>query len=167
MNYERAYKEALERARESYRKSIEQGWTCDKEIYEQIFPELRDSEDERIGKEIIQFLQLPHPQFVGKRDHEKWITWLEKKGEQEHSWNEEDEGILLMCSDAIAAACAAAYYTTEEMNKMQNWLKSLKPHWKPSEEQMEALIKRTQGLHTNSETRKVLESLIFDLQEKL
>ena len=36
-------------------------------------------EDERIRKEIIDFLRLPHPQFVGKRDHEKWIDWLEKQ----------------------------------------------------------------------------------------
>ena len=49
---------------------------------EQIFPELKESEDEKIRKEIIQFLQLPHPQFVGKRNHEEWIAWLEKQGEQ-------------------------------------------------------------------------------------
>lgn len=36
-------------------------------------------EDERMRKEIINFLRLPHSQFVGKRAHEKWITWLEKQ----------------------------------------------------------------------------------------
>ena len=53
-----------------------------KATLERIFPELKESEDERIRKEIIDFLRLPHPQFVGKRDHEKWISWLEKQGEQ-------------------------------------------------------------------------------------
>ena len=48
----------------------------------QIIPKLRESEDEKIRKEIIDFLELPHPQFVGKRDHEKWIAWLEKQGKQ-------------------------------------------------------------------------------------
>lgn len=53
--------------------------TYDKETIEYIFPELRESEDEKIRKEIIQFLQLPHPQFVGKRNYEEWIAWLEKQ----------------------------------------------------------------------------------------
>ena len=44
------------------------------------FPELKESEDDKIRKEIIDFLKLPHPQFVGKRDHEKWIAWIEKQG---------------------------------------------------------------------------------------
>ena len=47
-----------------------------------IFPELKESEDERIRKELISFLQLPHPQFAGKRNQEKWLAWLEKQGEK-------------------------------------------------------------------------------------
>ena len=46
-----------------------------------MFPELKENEDEKVRKEIISFLQLPHPQFVGKRNQEKWIAWLEKQGE--------------------------------------------------------------------------------------
>lgn len=45
-------------------------------------------EDERMRKEIIDFLRLPHPQFVGKRDHEKWIGWLEKQGDNKECGNE-------------------------------------------------------------------------------
>lgn len=45
-------------------------------------------EDERMRKEIIDFLRLPHPQFVGKRDHEKWIDWLEKQGDNKECGNE-------------------------------------------------------------------------------
>lgn len=50
------------------------------------FPELKENEneDERTRKEIIDFLELPHAQFIGKRDHKKWIAWLEKQGEQKH-----------------------------------------------------------------------------------
>lgn len=53
--------------------------------------ELKESDNERIRKEIIDFLKLPHPQFVGKRDHEKWIAWLEKQISQD---NAEDVDIL-------------------------------------------------------------------------
>lgn len=45
-------------------------------------------EDERMRKEIINFLRLPHRQFVGKRDHEKWIAWLEKQGDNKECGNE-------------------------------------------------------------------------------
>ena len=38
--------------------------------------------DEVIRNEIIKFLELPHPQFVGKRHQEEWIAWLEKQGEK-------------------------------------------------------------------------------------
>ena len=38
--------------------------------------------DKEISNEIIKFLELPHPQFVGKRHQEKWIAWLERQGEK-------------------------------------------------------------------------------------
>lgn len=85
---------------------------------------------------------------------------VEKQGEQ-RSWSKEDEEMLDSIIDCIDGTGLLDFDQID-------WLKSIKHnHWKPSEEQMQALIKRTQGLHTNSETRKVLESLIFDLQEKL
>ena len=40
------------------------------------------SYDKEISNEIIKFLELPHPQFVGKRHQEEWIAWLEKQGKQ-------------------------------------------------------------------------------------
>lgn len=78
MNYEQKYKEALERAKAEQETFLKRGNISAKTAIERIFPELRESEDERIRKEIIQFLQLPHPQFVGKRNYEEWIAWLEK-----------------------------------------------------------------------------------------
>lgn len=71
-----AYNKALERAK-NLRK------TCDSQAVigwcEYIFPELKESEDEKIRNEIIKFLELPHPQFVGKRHQEEWIAWLENQ----------------------------------------------------------------------------------------
>ena len=49
------------------------------EDLENTFPELKENEDERIRGAIIDFLKLPHTQFVGKRDYKKWIAWLEKQ----------------------------------------------------------------------------------------
>ena len=77
MNYEQKYKQALERARDYHSKN----YMLINSAIENIFPELKESEDERIRKELIEFLKLPHSRFVGNREHEKWITWLEKQGE--------------------------------------------------------------------------------------
>ena len=78
MTQEEKYKAALERARHYYLTG--KGEPVD--FIKMIFPEIEESEDERIRKELIEFLKLPHPRFVGNREHEKWIAWLEKQGEQ-------------------------------------------------------------------------------------
>ena len=82
MDYEKAYKEALERARKLY----EKGTITESLNY--IFPELKESEDERIRKELIDAIQglwdndtLPLPLSAKRKD--AWIAWLEKQGEQE------------------------------------------------------------------------------------
>ena len=47
---------------------------------ESIFPELKESEDERIRKEIIRFIQMEvEDEIVGN----KWLAWLKKQGKQE------------------------------------------------------------------------------------
>ena len=243
MNYEEKYNEALKAMKDLYNKMKYLSSTdalLTSQTIEKAFPELRESEDERIRKELIERfnweLKSAEEQDAAGCSRQKDIAmfkrglaWLEKQGEQKFieqdtevndlwvyirewndkfgrlpkdedelaacidyvmkrqkaawsekhiadvfekvglarivreqgndqltnavqsamielskqqntAWSEEDESMFLMCSDAIAAACAAAYYTTEEMNKMQNWLKSLKPnHWKPSDLQLEAL----------------------------
>lgn len=72
MDYEKRYKEALERARELY----SQHWVewSDKDI-ENIFPELKESEDEKVRKEIIEYIKIG-------TYREDWIAWLEKQGEK-------------------------------------------------------------------------------------
>lgn len=131
MNYEdklRLAKEAL--ASGSY----------DKETIEYIFPELRESKDKRIIrtlKEIVNWGCAKNISVENNVELKDCLAWLEKQGEQKPSWSKEDESMLLICSDAIAAAYAAGYYTFEETNKMKNWLKSFKTnHWKHLNEQV-------------------------------
>ena len=66
---------------EEYRKAYYDGWNNCNMQHSQREAESYN-EDEMIRKAIIDFLGLPHPQFVGKRDHEKWIAWLEKQSEK-------------------------------------------------------------------------------------
>ena len=183
---------------------------------ETLIPELRESEDERIRKEIICFIEyeeargnIPDRWYQAKRpgvwiaylekqkrlysDYEEselrrgllwhlkelqnieeskglpikskatysdWIAWLEKQKEQKPwkvganayftpeqkpaEWSEEDEDMLNSCISSIEEAKENRYAYKETDGDTSydheiDWLKSLRPSWKPSEEQMKAL----------------------------
>lgn len=77
----KAYDEALERAKGV----IEQNPLMEylKKGIEYIFPELKESEDERIRKELIEYLRtLPNHFSHNGSLITDWIAWLEKKGVQ-------------------------------------------------------------------------------------
>ena len=71
----KSFKEALSRAKGFYKRFPEY-----KEILEKIFPELKESEDEKIKKQIIGFITYSKILDETKKN---WIAWLEKQGENE------------------------------------------------------------------------------------
>lgn len=80
----KAYDEAIKRAR--YWEKNPTVWSSD-DICQKLFLELKESEDEKIGKEIIAFLK--ENLETGTADEtwsmsglKRWIAWLEKQGEQ-------------------------------------------------------------------------------------
>jgi len=79
-NYEQKYKEAISKARECMKDGgISQNtidYLCN------IFPELAESEDERIRKQIISFLKEFEYDHYRNLDFSSWIAWLEKQGNQ-------------------------------------------------------------------------------------
>lgn len=125
------------------------------EVAEKYFPELKESEDERIRKEIISALKWANHKGV----YDKHIDWLEKQGgqketlcdkcrkrtalgrcalekqgEQKPEWSEEDEKMF-----ARFAACLGYHYndcimTRKEYEEARNWLKSLKDRVQPKQE---------------------------------
>ncbi len=77
MDYKEKYEQALEVAKETYNKQ-----PMYKDWLESMFPELKESEDEKVRKEIVGFIQIEvEDEIVGN----KWIAWLEKQGEQKPS----------------------------------------------------------------------------------
>ena len=67
-----------------------------KEKLEVIFPELKESEDERIRKELLQIAKESEDSFymvMTPNKREKLIAWLERQGEQK-AWSEEDKNML-------------------------------------------------------------------------
>ena len=89
-NYEKLYREALERAKVEQETFFNLGNISAKTAIEKIFPELRESEDERIRKEIVDYLR----KFISHHDcdlvakSKVWIAWLEKQGEQKPEIND-------------------------------------------------------------------------------
>jgi len=60
------------------------GSNCSREDLEHVFPELMESDDERIRKEIIAHIKWCEDSgYCAKEEMTRWITWLEKQGEQE------------------------------------------------------------------------------------
>lgn len=78
MNYEQKYKEALERAKKLYG----QGTITESLGY--VFPELAESEDERIRRGIVrnlEYLKSTSDGFVAEELQER-IDWLEKQSKK-------------------------------------------------------------------------------------
>ncbi len=77
-------------------------------------------------------------------------------------WSEEDEKILKHISNVIAVNYAGA-----DWKRMIDWLKSLRPSWKPSEEQMKALETTAHLSNFGCDTgrRNTLLSLCNDLKK--
>lgn len=188
---------ALEKARAAYGTGA-----CDDATLEFLFPQLKESEDERIRKEIISALK-----FANTSDgvYDKHIAWLEKQKEQRPAeinvkallaadrlasaemtgrlkerseilenpekyglqkptyWSEEDEKML----KEIELVVSGVGITVAGMrSKMLCWLKSIRPSWKPSEEQMKHLERCFSHGHTSPlPNQHVLESLYNDLKK--
>ena len=161
-----------------------------KEKLESIFPELKESEDERIRKEIIEYIKIG-------TYHKDWVAWLEKQGEQKPEWTTVDEQNLNVVLSHIPNECLRRWlkeaihvrynkpteWSEEDedyfdaiivklevtqddaglTDNQMNFLKSLRPQnkWKPSDEQMEAL----KGVQEGVFRLGILESLYQDLKK--
>ena len=81
MDYEKKYKEAVNKIKNLLDDGEKNGFTIVtyKTDLESIFPELKESEDERIRKRIIHAL---HGDVLDMEEINKAIVWLEKQGEQ-------------------------------------------------------------------------------------
>ena len=89
MNYEKKYKEALERAREFHKVDYDNTLRLyAKGTMEYLFPELKESEDEKIRKELYDFcIKCSNGDTVvnQRTDYKRWADWLEKQSEKKSS----------------------------------------------------------------------------------
>ncbi len=81
MEYEKKYKEALEIARQFSEHPLQEDSS---NIVEYIFPELKEDDDEKIRKEIINiFRSLANGKIPVPINLADIFTWLEKQGEKD------------------------------------------------------------------------------------
>lgn len=154
MDYEKKYKEAL-----GWMQSLYKGLHgATKEDAEHYFPELKESDDERIKKAITRILYENYTDAAVIKGVEiaEIVAWLEKQSEQKPTWSEEDE---LNLKQAIYVCHQNGYAAIE------NWIKSLKPQpqWKPTEQQMNALKQTSENDYVMYNT--ILKSLYNDLKK--
>lgn len=171
------YEEALERAK--------QGMPID-----EVFPELKESEDERIRKMILDLVSISG----NGNQWEEINAWLEKQKEQKPTDSEEifesvdnafrrgrevgfREGVesvkTVECSEEDRKNIADFLYELNvgftqaaAKDRAKDILSIIRPqpHWKPSEEQMRVLNKVVNGDVLLTTQHKNLESLYNDLK---
>ena len=136
-----AYDLAIERAKKWYNApNIDKMPTYGNRIIEEIFPELIESEDERIRKEIYWFFTQPDT-VCDKR----WLAWLEKQnpimakspqlGGQKSSWSEEDDIMKQNCHQMLALLRPNSSELIKDIiDNCHHWLKSLKNRVQPKQE---------------------------------
>lgn len=81
------------------------------------------------------------------------------------AWNEEDEQFLLVCKNALRKYQISDHWDANIISKwLEERIKSLCPGWKPSEEQMKALIRATNRCVSPKDVEPLM-SLYNDLKK--
>jgi len=164
MDYEKKYRDAIK-----YLKTFIDGDCVTESEILADFPELKESEDERIRKALIDYFKGGRQDFMSQDA----VAWLEKQKEPENvsastmapscwqkeqkpyepknwpadkdtltqeqkpaEWSEEDSEMLMRIINQVGGY---TYFAGMDSERVVNWLKSLRPSWKPSEEQMNEL----------------------------
>ena len=163
-NYEKKYKDALEKLQEALApKDGREISGLTRACIESIFPELAMSEDEKIRKEIIEYIKTGtyHKDWIawlekqesveeiierckkswynegkiagmaeGLSDEEKyqqgWHDAIEKQGEQNHAWSEEDKNFMYDTLSNLTELKDRYGDGYGNVGKCIEWLKSLK-----------------------------------------
>lgn len=160
-------KEAIEVIKKNWPDS---GFTQLREALNTLVPELKESEDERIRKAIgaaicgTMAVSILEANGANLPDA---LAYLERQKEQKPAeWSEEDKKWF----KEIELMALSFSNDTNYRERFFNWLKSIRPqsHWKPSEEQVDALrvyLYNPQYIDSSEDIRlKLVESLYNGLK---
>ena len=156
MDYEQKYKEIMELARKDYEayKSVGDGLGVD--ALESIFPELRESEDEQVLKNIVATIEQCPDDFLNPKNRDRMLAWLEKQKVHHIPWydyqkskeagytivpNEEYEQLIKQKEQKPQVFCEAKAYDLGYKQGKEDAIKEQKPAWSKEDERiMESLI---------------------------
>lgn len=120
----KAYDEALERAKEFIVASA----AYDKFTIEKIFPELKESEDDKIRRIVYGWINTQPSSFFDLNgiSKEDMLTWLEKQGKQKTIWHSEDEepkrdSLILLIMQSGNAIVAKIIEPNHTFNHGERW----------------------------------------------
>ena len=128
----KAYDEALERAKSV----IEQNPLMEylKKGIEYIFPELKESEDERIRKSLLKYLHtLPNHYSHDGVCAPEWIDWLEKQGEHANFRNK------IHIGDKVTRNRDGVLVNLSQLNRVTK-VEEKQGEQKPTDEEMKELL---------------------------
>ena len=120
----RAYDEALERA---IKYNIDDAYACQGAVVKLIFPELRESEDERIRKEMVDYFSQYKEDGIRGVDITPWIDYLERQKKclaDSSKTSADDEKIRKQLIDAIkiGRSNSGISFTEEAASRYIAWL---------------------------------------------
>ena len=172
-NYEQKYKEALEKARE-----FSERWQCVEapssdlalEEIKEIFPELKESEDEKVRKELLEHCKnqaKPYIQTGNKCPQiQSWIDWLEKQGRKKPHWTRKDSSMQLMLMRDIEQV---SFLSEEGKTERIMWVNSLDDRFAPNSELEDDCenVKRCIGMILTDAAEQRFEDFNTNLKECL
>lgn len=123
MDYEKKYKEALEIARQFSEHPLQEDSS---NIVEYIFPELKESEDEKVRKALIEYFRWNVQQLLNDFSNKEAIAWLEKQGGQKFAWSEADSDFMYDTLSNLTEIKDRYGEGYGNVGKCIDWLKSLK-----------------------------------------
>ena len=97
---------------------------------------------------------------------EQWLKSI--RPQQKVEWSEEDEkmrNLAIEWAETMSGQFSFVDMDSTDFCKIISWLKSLRPSWKPSEEQMDILNKMTLGNFLGSGQYDILRTLYEDLKK--
>jgi hypothetical protein len=134
MDYEKEYKDALERAKYLKENTDSVGAKDISYLFEYIFPVLKESEEEKIKNRLIEFISC-NPGVISDLDEEKALYWLEKQCEQKQDFNYHD----YVCRDAairyLESIKSPHDVARQHKEEVIDWLNSLEKRIQPQHKQ--------------------------------
>lgn len=170
MDYKEKYEQALGRAKALYAKGAP-----DSLHLEEMFPELKESENNRIRKNCIHFLELQKQHHAAIFEIEECITWLEKQGEIINEYEDKldrcacesfDKGYKAALEKQSEQKPNFCHHEVDLSGCSEEYRKAYYDGWNNCNQQ-HSQLKVEQKPAWSEEDEKILETLINDTEKIL